>query len=56
LLAGAAVEQAVSRVSSLASMQRHLQANQGADTMEALRKLDHQFARIDRARAYAPRP
>ncbi|HYB28909.1 MAG TPA: phage holin family protein [Solirubrobacteraceae bacterium] len=27
-----------------------------ADTMEALRKLDHQFARIDRARAYTPRP
>ncbi len=27
-----------------------------ADTMEALRKLDQQFARIDRARRYAPRP
>lgn len=27
-----------------------------ADTMEALRKLDQQFGRIDRARAYAPRP
>jgi uncharacterized membrane protein YvlD (DUF360 family) len=27
-----------------------------ADTMEALRKLDQQFARIDRARPYAPRP
>ena len=27
-----------------------------ADTMEALRKLDEQFARIDRARRYAPRP
>jgi len=27
-----------------------------ADTLEALRKLDHQFARIDRARRYAPRP
>ena len=27
-----------------------------ADTMEALRKLDGQFARIDRARRYAPRP
>jgi uncharacterized membrane protein YvlD (DUF360 family) len=27
-----------------------------ADTMEALRKLDKQFARIERARAYAPRP
>jgi uncharacterized membrane protein YvlD (DUF360 family) len=26
------------------------------DTLEALRKLDQQFARIDRARAYAPRP
>ena len=26
------------------------------DTMEALRKLDQQFARIDRARRYAPRP
>ena len=27
-----------------------------ADTLEALRKLDKQFARIDRARRYAPRP
>src|SRR5213592_709123 len=27
-----------------------------ADTMEALRKLDQQFGRIDRARQYAPRP
>jgi uncharacterized membrane protein YvlD (DUF360 family) len=27
-----------------------------ADTLEALRKLDQQFGRIDRARAYAPRP
>jgi uncharacterized membrane protein YvlD (DUF360 family) len=27
-----------------------------ADTLEALRKLDEQFARIVRARAYAPRP
>ncbi len=27
-----------------------------ADTLEALRKLDQQFARIDRARHYAPRP
>ena len=27
-----------------------------ADTMEALRKLDGQFARIDRARRFAPRP
>jgi uncharacterized membrane protein YvlD (DUF360 family) len=26
------------------------------DTMDALRKLDQQFARIDRARRYAPRP
>ncbi len=26
------------------------------DTLEALRKLDRQFARIDRARRYAPRP
>src|SRR5439155_15136816 len=26
------------------------------DTMEALRKLDQQFGRIDRARLYAPRP
>ena len=27
-----------------------------ADTFEALRKLDQQFARIERARKYAPRP
>ena len=27
-----------------------------ADTLEALRKLDQQFGRIDRARSYAPRP
>ena len=27
-----------------------------ADTMEALRKLDRQFSRIERARRYAPRP
>jgi uncharacterized membrane protein YvlD (DUF360 family) len=27
-----------------------------ADTLEALRKLDQQFSRIDRARRYAPRP
>ena len=27
-----------------------------ADTFEALRKLDQQFARIERARRYAPRP
>jgi hypothetical protein len=27
-----------------------------ADTLEALRKLDQQFARIERARRYAPRP
>jgi uncharacterized membrane protein YvlD (DUF360 family) len=27
-----------------------------ADTMEALRKLDQQFARVDHARRYAPRP
>src|SRR4051812_8067275 len=27
-----------------------------ADTLEALRKLDHQFGRIDRARRFAPRP
>jgi predicted AlkP superfamily pyrophosphatase or phosphodiesterase len=26
------------------------------DTLEALRKLDEQFGRIDRARKYAPRP
>ena len=27
-----------------------------ADTLEALRKLDHQFGRIERARRFAPRP
>src|SRR5689334_24088661 len=27
-----------------------------ADTLEALRKLDQQFARIEHARLYAPRP
>src|ERR1044072_451877 len=27
-----------------------------ADTLEALRKLDQQFGRIERARPYAPRP
>ncbi len=27
-----------------------------ADTMEALRKLDEQFGRLERARRYAPRP
>src|SRR2546430_14789796 len=27
-----------------------------SDTMEALRKLDQQFGRIERARRYAPRP
>ena len=27
-----------------------------ADTLEALRKLDQQFSRVDRARRYAPRP
>src|SRR6187431_3165657 len=27
-----------------------------SDTLEALRKLDQQFGRIERARAYAPRP
>ena len=27
-----------------------------SDTLEALRKLDQQFGRIDRARRYAPRP
>src|SRR6187431_3800636 len=26
------------------------------DTLEALRKLDHEFGRIDRARRFAPRP
>jgi uncharacterized membrane protein YvlD (DUF360 family) len=34
----------------------HHSGLQRADTMEALRKLDQQFDRIDRARAYAPRP
>jgi uncharacterized membrane protein YvlD (DUF360 family) len=34
----------------------HHSGLQRADTMEALRKLDQQFGRIDRARPYAPRP
>jgi uncharacterized membrane protein YvlD (DUF360 family) len=34
----------------------HHSGLQRADTMEALRKLDQQFGRIDRARRYAPRP
>jgi len=34
----------------------HHSGLQRVDTMEALRKLDQQFDRIDRARAYAPRP
>jgi uncharacterized membrane protein YvlD (DUF360 family) len=34
----------------------HHSGLQRADTLEALRKLDQQFGRIDRARAYAPRP
>jgi uncharacterized membrane protein YvlD (DUF360 family) len=34
----------------------HHSGLQRVDTMEALRKLDQQFGRIDRARAYAPRP
>ncbi len=34
----------------------HHSGLQRADTMEALRKLDQQFGRIERARAYAPRP
>jgi uncharacterized membrane protein YvlD (DUF360 family) len=34
----------------------HHSGLQRADTMEALRKLDRQFERLQRARAYAPRP
>jgi uncharacterized membrane protein YvlD (DUF360 family) len=34
----------------------HHSGLQRADTMEALRKLDQQFGRIERARIYAPRP
>jgi uncharacterized membrane protein YvlD (DUF360 family) len=34
----------------------HHSGLQRADTMEALRKLDQQFDRIERARIYAPRP
>jgi hypothetical protein len=34
----------------------HHSGLQRADTMEALRKLDRQFGRIERARSYAPRP
>jgi uncharacterized membrane protein YvlD (DUF360 family) len=34
----------------------HHSGLQRADTMEALRKLDQQFGRIERARGYAPRP
>jgi uncharacterized membrane protein YvlD (DUF360 family) len=34
----------------------HHSGLQRADTLEALRKLDEQFGRIDRARRYAPRP
>jgi uncharacterized membrane protein YvlD (DUF360 family) len=34
----------------------HHSGLQRADTLEALRKLDQQFARLERARAYAPRP
>ncbi len=34
----------------------HHSGLQRADTMEALRKLDQQFDRIERARTYAPRP
>ena len=34
----------------------HHSGLQRVDTMEALRKLDQQFGRIDRARRYAPRP
>jgi uncharacterized membrane protein YvlD (DUF360 family) len=34
----------------------HHSGLQRADTMEALRKLDQQFGRIERARPYAPRP
>jgi uncharacterized membrane protein YvlD (DUF360 family) len=34
----------------------HHSGLQRADTLEALRKLDQQFARLERARIYAPRP
>jgi uncharacterized membrane protein YvlD (DUF360 family) len=34
----------------------HHSGLQRADTLEALRKLDQQFGRLDRARRYAPRP
>jgi uncharacterized membrane protein YvlD (DUF360 family) len=34
----------------------HHSGLQRADTMEALRKLDQQFGRLERARRYAPRP
>jgi uncharacterized membrane protein YvlD (DUF360 family) len=34
----------------------HHSGLESADTMEALRKLDQQFGRIERARRYAPRP
>jgi uncharacterized membrane protein YvlD (DUF360 family) len=34
----------------------HHSGRERSDTMEALRKLDRQFGRIDRARAFAPRP
>jgi uncharacterized membrane protein YvlD (DUF360 family) len=34
----------------------HHSGLQRADTLEALRKLDEQFGRLDRARRYAPRP
>jgi hypothetical protein len=34
----------------------HHSGLQRADTMEALRKLDEQFGRLERARRYAPRP
>jgi uncharacterized membrane protein YvlD (DUF360 family) len=34
----------------------HHSGMERADTLEALRKLDQQFGRIDRARRYAPRP
>jgi uncharacterized membrane protein YvlD (DUF360 family) len=34
----------------------HHSGLQRADTMEALRKLDQQFGRLERARPYAPRP
>jgi uncharacterized membrane protein YvlD (DUF360 family) len=34
----------------------HHSGHERADTLEALRKLDQQFGRIERARSYAPRP